>query len=29
VRVHALTPGTERLYTLDANVAQFYVSIWF
>ena len=29
VRVIAITPGTEPLYTLDANVMQFFISVWF
>jgi hypothetical protein len=29
LRVHTLTPGTEPLYTLDADVLQFFISIWF
>jgi hypothetical protein len=29
LRVHALTPGTEPLYKLDANVVQLYISAWF
>lgn len=28
-RVHTVAPGTEPLYTLDANVLQFYISAWF
>jgi hypothetical protein len=29
VRVQVRTPGTEPLYVLDANVMQFFISIWF
>jgi hypothetical protein len=29
LRVQGFTPGTEPLYTLDANVLQLYVSAWF
>jgi hypothetical protein len=29
LRVQARTPGTEPLYVLDANVMQFFISIWF
>jgi Protein of unknown function (DUF3570) len=29
VRVISITPGTEPLYTLDANVMQFFISVWF
>jgi hypothetical protein len=29
LRVQAVTPGTEPLYTLDANVLQGFVSFWF
>ena len=29
LRVTAITPGTEPLYVLDANVMQFFLSIWF
>ena len=29
LRVLARTPGTEPLYVLDADVMQFFLSIWF
>lgn len=29
LRVQVRTPGTEPLYVLDANVMQFFISIWF
>lgn len=29
VRVQVAVPGTEPLYTLDADVLQFFISIWF
>lgn len=29
LRTVALTPGTEPLYTLDANVLQFFISVWY
>jgi hypothetical protein len=29
LRVIAITPGAEPLYTLDANVMQFFISVWF
>ena len=29
LRVETPTPGSEPLYTLDANVMQFFISIWF
>ena len=29
LRVQSVAPGTEPLYTLDANVLQFFISAWF
>ena len=29
LRVHAVTPGTEPLYSLDANILQFFISAWY
>jgi Protein of unknown function (DUF3570) len=29
LRVNAITAGTEPLYVLDANVMQFFISVWF
>jgi hypothetical protein len=29
LRTIAVTPGTEPLYTLDANVLQFFISVWY
>jgi hypothetical protein len=29
LRVSTITPGTEPLYVLDANVMQFFISVWF
>jgi hypothetical protein len=29
LRVNAVTAGTEPLYVLDANVMQFFISVWF
>lgn len=29
LRVTGVTPGTERLYSLDANILQFFISAWY